>query len=293
MINEAVLRKAPLGLRLYVKALRGTFLLLAPLSPAWSGRLAHKMFTTPTRKQPSRWEREFEKRGTAEQVSIAGQSLRFFTHGSGSKTVLLVHGWGGRASQMGSYAEAFVAAGYRVISVDGPAHGESSGKTSDMVDYSYAIAGVVAHLKGVEAIVAHSVGAASTLFAMAQKGLDVQRLVLVACFSDAVFITEEFGQFFRVGRRGVQTMRERMVAHYQHQFTWDGIAPRVSITRCTQPVLLIHDHDDEDTPFEQSLELKAAYPAAELFATDKAGHYQVLREAGAINAAVEFVSKAL
>lgn len=288
MINDAVLSKAPLGLRLYVKVLRGVFLLLRPFSTL-SGKLAVRLFTTPKRKQASRWERDFEQRGKVSHVTVAGNALRLLTHGSGPKTVLLMHGWGGRASQMGSFAEAFVAAGYKVVSVDGPAHGGSSGKSSDLIGFSQAVAGVVAHLQGVEAIVGHSLGAASTLLALSQHTLDVKKLVLVSCFSDGVFITEEFGRFFRVGRDGMQAMRNQMETHYNHTVTWQGISPRATIKDCTQPVLLIHDRDDEDTPFQQTLELQVSYPAASVFATDNAGHYQILRDARAINTAVAFV----
>ena len=58
--------------------------------------------------------------------------------------VLMVHGWDSRASHLGSFVEALLAAGYQVVAFDGPGHGDSGGHHSNVVLLGQAILQVVA-----------------------------------------------------------------------------------------------------------------------------------------------------
>jgi pimeloyl-ACP methyl ester carboxylesterase len=197
--------------------------------PRLASGLALKVFLTPPRTKASRWERKFEQSGTRQFVKAGDKQLRVLVHGTGGKAALLVHGWGSRSTHLGSYAESLAQAGYRVCSVDGPAHGQSTGKCTDMMEFAQAIATVATHVGGADVIVGHSFGAACTLLAIDRFGLEAKRLILISCFAEAVFITESFAHFLRIGKSAIHEMRLRLERKYRNTWSWDRIAPTLLI----------------------------------------------------------------
>jgi hypothetical protein len=60
------------------------------------------------------------------------------------------------------------------------------------------------------------------------------------------------------------------------------------------PLLLVHDPDDRDSPYETSRGIAAVWPSANLNTTQGLGrlaHYRILRHRPALNAAVEFLTE--
>ncbi|HEX8728518.1 MAG TPA: hypothetical protein VF739_07855, partial [Ktedonobacterales bacterium] len=92
-------------------------------------RAALQMFMTPRRLAPRDWEAALLRRGTP--LTFAnGLVARSF--GAGPR-VLLVHGWEGRGMNLGMFIAPLTAAGYQVLALDGPAHGESPGEQTNPV----------------------------------------------------------------------------------------------------------------------------------------------------------------
>jgi pimeloyl-ACP methyl ester carboxylesterase len=70
----------------------------------------------------------------------------------------------------------------------------------------------------------------------------------------------------------------------------------VSATRVGDlPLLIVHDPDDPDSPYETSERVVAAWPGANLLTTRGLGrlaHYRILRHRPAIDATVAFIGAA-
>ena len=172
------------AVRLARAALQTAFLVSNDLGASFAERL----FTTPRRyTRPSR-ERAVLASGTHFEVDVllrsprwAGRTTRVATWRWGTgPTVLLVHGWEGRGSQLGSFVAPLVAAGMSVVAFDAPAHGDSPGHRLYLTDHADAVADMVAAIGPVHAIVAHSFGAAAVLLAHARHGVDAPRNVMIA-----------------------------------------------------------------------------------------------------------------
>ncbi len=149
------------------------------LSPYLAARWLEHLFLSP-----SRWTtppREVAWISTAQRSSVCFDETRklpLFTWGSGP-TVLLVHGWSGRGSQMGAFAEPLVKLGFRVVTFDAPGHGIADGRLSGLSEIAIAIERVASRVGPLHAIVAHSVGTAAATIALS-RGLSVERLVYIA-----------------------------------------------------------------------------------------------------------------
>lgn len=90
-----------------------------------------------------------------------------------------MHGWHGRGAQLGAFAAPLVAAGFRVVAFDAPAHGRTPGASTNLPEVSEALLKVAAAFAPLHGVIAHSFGVASTLTAMTQ-GLAPQRVVAVS-----------------------------------------------------------------------------------------------------------------
>ena len=143
----------------------------------------------------SRW----SKLGSS-NLCIKGRILKAYEWGSGEETALLVHGWESRGTALRSFVPGLLEKGYRVVAFDAPAHGNSAGKRTNLVEFAGSIKAIINRIGGVHGIIAHSFGGASTVFALAnlqQSREPLKRLVLVASPSRMLSAMEHFLKLIR------------------------------------------------------------------------------------------------
>ncbi|MDB4957366.1 MAG: putative hydrolase [Myxococcales bacterium] len=206
-------------------------------------------------------------------------------------TVLLVHGWEGRGSQLGAFVEPLVAAGMSVVAFDAPGHGDSPEHRLYLTDLADCIADVAAAVGPLHAIIAHSFGAAAALLAHSRHGVTATRNVMVApnvLIDDAL---RRFAKFVGLDDNDRGALEQRLAEHTGVGL--DALAvDRLAATR-EGDLLVLHDRTDREVPFIHGERLAAAWPNAELRATDGLGHRRILRDASVITAIVEFVHEGI
>jgi pimeloyl-ACP methyl ester carboxylesterase len=268
------------------------------LAPAAAARLARKLFFTPPRVPLREEERAVLARG--ERFSLVARGAhgalgadprlvgRVAGHVWGAgPTALLVHGWGGHSGQMTPLVDPLVAAGFRVVAIDLPGHGESAGRVSSLVHCAAALAGVSALFGPVRGLAAHSFGAAASTWAMA-RGLAVERAVFFA--PPARF--DSFWLRFRTGVGLSPAVMERMLLDAESwlDVRFDGMAPADLAPRMTAPLLVLHDPEDREMPFEEGAELARRWPGAALARAERCGHLRILRDARWVAEAAAFLA---
>jgi|GEM_PF-220735 len=205
----------------------------------------------------------------------------------GGPTIALVHGWEGRGVNLGAFIDPLVAAGFRVVTLDGPAHGDSPGTTTDPLDFALRLKEVGSELGSLAGIVAHSMGAASTMLAV-QRGLQVRRVALIAGPASLFGVVRRFAQMQQlpeaVATRFFALMRERVG-------TDDAALEIQNVVRdITIPGLIIHDRKDAEVPFADAEAIAAAWPTAQLRVVEGRGHRRILLAPEVVVAAVDFLT---
>lgn len=272
---------------LLVQALRSA---LARLAPARAARRLRDIMLTPRRPRDLD-AGDLLRRDNAVRVPYASRWLSVWSFGSGP-TVLFAHGWSGYAAQFEPWIEPLVAAGYRVVLFDAPAHGRSGGRRTNIMDMGGAIQHVAGLFGPVHAVVAHSFGAPATLFAL-RHGLKVERLALLAAplsltpFS--VFLAKLLGFPMSVRALMQQTM-ERKLEFGWHEVETDRALAALAAERKLD-ILLVHDRRDREVPLSAAERIAAAVPAARFYVTDGNGHARLLRSAKVIAEAVAFLGR--
>lgn len=262
-------------------SIRICFAILGRLAPSLAGRLAAKLFAHPRRYERPERERDLIARGTP--LLLPG-GLRATEWGEGP-VVLLVHGWEGRGAQLGALVDPLVAAGYRVVALDGPAHGDSPGRTTSAPEFVEALHATRGAVGQFAAIVGHSFGGFTSLLAIAH-GLDAGRLVTIGAPSSVPEVLREFQRLVGLPVRAFPAMvraLEQRVGAPMASFDVASFAPRVRA-----PVLVVHDVGDEEVPYADATRL-AELLGAHLLRTEGLGHRRILYAPGVVSAIVEFI----
>jgi pimeloyl-ACP methyl ester carboxylesterase len=268
--------------RLLLLALRSFFAALSLVSPRAAGRVALRLFCTPRRHHQRGWERQIAAAGRRFR---AGPRLAARTFGAGP-LVLLLHGWEGRGLQLGRFVDPLVRAGFRVVAIDLPAHGESAGARTDLIECTEALRKVGRDLGPLAAVVAHSFGGAVTTLAL-ERGLDAGAVVLIASPSSIDDVVRRFGELTGLRGAGMRAFRDAIERQTGVRLADVEIFERVA--RLRVPALIVHDHDDREVPFHDAERLAARWPNATLLPTKGAGHRRILKDEEVIRRAVQFL----
>lgn len=259
--------------------------LLSRMSPSLAAEAAARLFLrAPRVPRPRGAAAAFLASGEALPVTHGGARLAAWTWGRGPG-VVLVHGWGGRGAQLRAFVPALVAAGYRAVVFDGPAHGASAGRSTSLPALADAITAVV-RAADARAVIAHSMGGASTLLALS-RGLTLSRAVLLAAPSDAEKIWSGYASALGLSDEVAAEARRRLEERVGTGFAALGVAhvaPRVGV-----PVLVVHDDSDEEVPWTAGDEIARTLPHARLETTHGLGHRRILRDPAVVARAVAFL----
>jgi pimeloyl-ACP methyl ester carboxylesterase len=273
----------PLGLRL----LRAALGLCAVVSTERAGRWVNRLwFRSERYPEPAR---EQEWLGSAQHSMLThrGRPLAVYRWGDGP-TVLLVHGWHGRGGQLGAFVTPLAAAGYRVVAFDAPAHGRTPGRSTDLPEVSEALLNVAGAHPPLHGVIAHSFGAAVTLYAITQ-GLAPKRVVAVSAPSSIEFLMDSFAARLGVSAAVMaihrRLMEEQFGADLWRRFSPTGIACGLKI-----PALLVHDDEDREVPWQEGAALARAWPGAEFVRTHGLGHRRILRDPQVVDRACAFLT---
>lgn len=259
---------------------------LAATAPGLAARLAERLFITPIRHRRPAHEAAALAGARRETVRVDGRAVATWTWGQGP-TVLLVHGWSGRGSQLASFVPPLVARGFAVTAWDAPGHGDSEGRTCTAADVAAALRAVAATRPDVRAVIAHSLGAMATARAMAD-GLQLDAAVFVTPPADATSFAAIFAESLGFSRRVRALMEARIVRRVGAPWSAFDVARLAESQRA--PLLVVHDREDGDVPWQHGRAVAAAWPGARLTTTDGLGHRRILRDSRVIAEATAFVT---
>ncbi len=272
------------NVRIKHAARRASWAAMYRVAPQAALRKATRLFLeTPPRPAPSRAAIGGAVRFT---VPFAEEVLAGWSVGEGRQTVLLVHGWGGRGAQMRGFVDPLLERGYRVVAFDAPGHGESTGSHLALPEFAAAIRALASVVGPLHALIAHSFGAAASSVALAQ-GLEVQRAVLLGAPADELRWFEHFAAQLGVeagARLALQRAIETHVGAPFSQFLPESLGPSLKL-----PLLVVHDRDDQEVPWEDGARIAGSAPHATLLTTHGLGHRRILRDPRVIERAVAFL----
>lgn len=288
--KRASRRGVPLSLRM----MRWGFHHIAPLLPELAARYAYSLWFSTTRHQAPARELQWESAALISHVTTECGEIATYHWGTSGPTILLLHGWNGRGTQLAGFAQPLVDAGYQVLAFDGPGHGRSPGDWTTIFRLSEATQAVVEKFGPVDTVLAHSFGCAVTAYAL-NHGLAAKRVVCISAPASIRYLVERFCHALRIPA-SVQQRLERRIEQRMTSGTeetiWDHISPEFNARRIKGILaLIVHDHDDHDVDLSHGQRLHQAWQGSELLETRGLGHRRILRHGETINHIVDFISR--
>lgn len=290
----AATNEKPLPVPMIIKLLRLSFRIGGQLSPSIAGRFAYKLWFTPTRfKTPAREKTVLD---SAELTShqIDNNNIVTFSWGNESPDkplVLLIHGWSGRGTQLGSFVQPLLDAGYRVLSFDAPAHGKSSGKQTNIYEVADVLLALQKHYGDIDAAITHSFGGPCIATAI-QHGFKTNRIVSISPPATMKGLVEKFSDTLHVPIKAKEKMMQQIEDTYSKNI-WEDMSMVNSIKDVTIPGLLIHDSNDTDIPWQEGEAVARAWNDTKFIKTSGLGHRRILRDNFVIETAIAHIKEKL
>jgi pimeloyl-ACP methyl ester carboxylesterase len=206
---------------------------------------------------------------------------------SPTPTVLLLHGWGGVSADLGAFVDPLVAAGYRVVTCDLPAHGRSDGRRTNIIDAAGAVLAVALPFGRLAAIVTHSFGGPVAALAMT-RGLEAERVTMIAPPRSIPALSFPIAAAIGLPRRTADLMFRRFAERMR--FEWKEIETDAMVRRLRMPLLVIHDEEDPKVPWSHGAQIAEAAPAGRLLTTSGLGHREILVDPSVVRHVVAFVT---
>jgi len=235
---------------------------------------------------PRRQPRFTQPPDAVEHFHAGRHRLASYIWQGGGPTVVLVHGWNGTSGDLSAFVAPLRDTGRRVVAIDLPAHGRSSGRFSDLPEAAEAVEAVLRREPSVEAVIAHSFGVPATVIAAA-RGTPLARAVLI---SGPIAVEPFLNRFMQVLGLSAATraaIQKRLRAKIQQtrlpSVELTALAPRLGTK-----ALIIHDRSDREVPFLSALTLNRAWTGSELLATEGLGHRKLLSDSSVVDRAVKF-----
>jgi pimeloyl-ACP methyl ester carboxylesterase len=279
----------PRGGRLALLASRCKLTLEAALAPARVERRAADLFFSPQRLSRATWPTGLPPARLSSHA-LGRHRLPLWTWGPvQARTVLLAHGWQGNAAQLAGFVLPLLESGFRVAAFDQPAHGAAEGAPPvSVLDFREATARMIEVLGGVDAVIAHSLGATAVVLALANRAASGARLALLAPGREPEPFARRLGLALGLPGPRVEGML-RLIRREVGDFEALDIA-RVASTR-SEPLLVVHDPADREVPFAGSAAIARAWPGARLLPVAGVGHRRILNDPNVIQHVLGFIAR--
>lgn len=238
---------------------------------------AYRAFFSPSKYELKSGDEAILARGNSYRIPSEGGELAVTTWENSGPNILLMHGWGGSRAQMTGFVDPLLLAGYRVVSYDQPAHGDSDGKLTNLLEIAPTMNLISKQEGNFDAILAHSFGTLITSYALTNLNFPPpSRLVYFGAFNRLMDSFPRFQVIAGLPDEIMAGFRSKLYENFGQDvleaIVHEKLAPQIDI-----PALMFHDGADNVTPVEDSRAIAQAWKSAHYIETEGLGHRGALQ----------------
>ena len=195
----------------------------------------------------------------------------------GRPAILLMHGWGGARAQMTGFVNPLLSAGYRVVAYDQPAHGESDGKMTNILEITPTMDLIREKEGDFDAIIAHSFGTLITSYALVKRNFPPpSRLIYFGAFNRLLDSLPRFQVLAKLPDEIMDGLLNKIYENFGRDIL-DAIVNETMTPHINIPALMFHDMADNVTPIDDSRAIAKVWKSAQLIETSGLGHRGALQ----------------
>ena len=253
------------------KSLGFYFNLLSFVHPKKLKKDGFLLFCNPFARKVKPHQLEFLQKGMSDVLDLEGYKIQTYKWGSGSKKILLVHGWSSHSFRWKNYIEHLVKNDFTVYALDAPAHGLSSGKSIHVVLYAKVINAFLELNSEITSIVSHSIGGFATTYFLDQyKEHTIEKVVIMGAPGEASDFFDFYKQTLGLTAKSLNLIIEEFhtqLGKVPSYFSSARFAENITI-----PALIVHDKQDMATNYNYSIRLNKHWKNSQLILTEGLGH---------------------
>ena len=245
------------------------------VAPQHAAGAASNLFATPPK--PSLRDKEKYFLDTASQLrrQVAGSEIVEYHWGEeNAPLVLLSYGWGYNSGRWRHFVPELLDAGYRVVAYDPPGHGLAPKGQLNVPLNAAIIRSLIEAYGPAEAIIAHSFGGSSSVYALHDlpRHLHPRRMVLMASFSYAPRVFREYRQALGLW----PSLYWQMVRNFEQRIGHPIENFDFALMSADLPhidALLVHNPADRVTPYAEARRYFDFWPGSRLLSPTEGGHH--------------------
>lgn len=279
--------KTPMLLRL----MRLMYNTAGRIFPGYFGKLAYEQWFTAARFKTPAYELPALVSAEKNTINVNGLKVAVYSWqhktADSKKTLLFIHGWTGRGTQIVNYIEALNTMGYRVISFDGPAHGNSSGKQTSLLEFTDVVFALDQHYGPFDAAITHSFGGMVLVYAMS-LGLKIDRAACICPPKNFQVLVDNFQRILTLPDNVMKILIRKTYASHG-QITRDAVDTLNNVRNLSCRGLIIHDEDDIEISWHGGEDIARAWPGAKFIKTKGLGHRRIIHDKEVVRNIVDFI----
>jgi len=276
--------------KLAIKFISTKIKLLALFSKHKAAEKIFELFCTPFIKPGKNIPALFS---TAEAISIQlkGKVINGYCWNRGKgKRVMILHGFSSSAYKFQSYISVLANKGYEVLAFNAQAHGNSEGKTVNVLEYSELIEAVVKKMGMPDGFMAHSFGGIALCLALENITHSCNtKVVLIAPATETTTAADGAFKILNINGTAIRSAFDKVIFDKSgHSTNWFSI--RRAMNQIQAAVLWAHDENDEITPLQDALKVKEDnHPNIRFMITSGLGHRNIYHSNEVKNAVFKFL----
>jgi len=289
----------------FIHAVFATF---SRIAPKMAGKAAFKLFCTTLKPANKSAKHKAALQDARQRFSNATQHTITYSGGTVAAfefipedtlsenkvhTVWLVHGWQSHSLYMSHFVEPFLQSGFRVISVDLPGHGQSSGRTFHLPLAVDALNAVINTLGEFNLVVSHSLGGAVVATTLAgtlpeYPSHAADKLVLISSPNSMTKIFNDFASMIGLTPSACKALHAN-VPRLSGKVTED-FSTGIQLQAGAAELLILHAPDDKEVPFSEAEAILELNKEARLEPVPGLGHRRIIASNDVVLSSVEFIS---
>ncbi|MET3126172.1 pimeloyl-ACP methyl ester carboxylesterase [Arcicella rosea] len=247
------------------------FNLLAFVLPKKLKKDGFNLFCTPFLKGLKPHHQAFLIPAFTEVLEVDGNKIQTYQWGTGSKKVLLVHGWASHSFRWKSYIKALVENDFTVLALDAPAHGNSTGKIMNLVIYERTLSAFLAKHPDLHTIIGHSIGGFATTYYLSKNPqTSIQNAIILAAPGKVEEFFKFYVQFLGLSNKAIRLIAEQFEKELNQKpsyFSAINFAQHIKTK-----AFIVHDTGDKSTNYLDSQNLSQVWKGSTLKLTKGLGH---------------------
>lgn len=269
--------------------MKNHFVKLASIfAPSKMTDLAYEQLTNPQVRKLRDFEIDILDKAQKNTLEFKGFKIQTYKWGSGSREVLLIHGWEGQAGNFGNIVDELLKNDYTVHAFDGPSHGFSSKGNTSLFEFVELVSLLIEELK-VKLLVSHSFGGVATTFALnTLPEISIDKYVLLTTpdkFSERIDdVAAQVGI--------TEKVKNNLIKRFQKEIGQDPMILNVSNIveeLDVKKAIILHDKNDRVIPIERSKNVYENWTNCQFQEIEGTGHFRILREPHVIEKVIHFL----